>query len=125
MDVRDVSHVPSPLVAGVFGRYPSPERRLGAVGCLPVSREDNLTLCGRSSPDSTLLKVAKAGWEPGTYPWRRSHLPEEFWLIQMIERAQWGLCQGSLQASPVPRTRSAHAEQANTSFMEQDVAASR
>lgn len=62
---------------------------LSAVSPCPV----RTTLCSeassRSSPAGTLLKVAKARWEPGAYPWRRPNLPEEFLLRQIIERAQW------------------------------------
>lgn len=62
MDVRDVSHVSSPLVAQVFWRYTSPECCDG-VRCLspcPVRIILPSEARSRSSPATILLKVAKA-----------------------------------------------------------------
>lgn len=71
MDVRDVSHVSSPLVAQVFWMYTSPERCDGAVRCLspcPVRIILPSEARSRSSPATILLKVAKARWELEAYP---------------------------------------------------------
>lgn len=84
---------------------------LSDVSSYPVRKTLHSEANSRSSPAGTLLKVAKARWEPGAYPWRRPNLPEEFLLRQIVERAQWGLCQESLKENPVPLISSAHAEE--------------